>query len=101
MYASVGFSFSFVHVYSIDSPFRAMNVGLMLKLVKSLENMFRFIFIWMLSSTFPEFTFVIISFLIKNPDLSSVEVIPFFSPRYKVPSIFLSPFFVLKTDSIM
>ena len=43
MNASAGFSFCFVHVYSIVKPFLSIVFGSMLKVVKSREKMFRFI----------------------------------------------------------
>ena len=86
-------------MYSTDNAFLSVIVGSMLNVVKSLAIIPFLIFTWMPSTTFPVFTFVIVSVLIKNPDVSSVEVIPFFSPRYKVPSIFSLPLFVWKIDS--
>jgi len=99
--ASVGFSFCFVHVYSTESPFLSMMFGSMLNVVNSLEKMFFVILIWTFSNIFPVLIFVIVSVWTNNPDLSSVVVIPFFSPRYKLPSIFFSPLLVWKIASII
>jgi len=98
---SAGLSFCFAHVYSIANPFLSIAFGSMLNVVKSLEKIFLFSLIWMFSNMFPEFIFVIVCVRIRIPDLSSVVVIPFFSPRYKLPSIFFLSSVVWKIDSMI
>lgn len=85
---------SFVQRYVIFVFSLFVKVGSILKDVNSLEKMFFVISIWIFVGTFPEFTFVSVCVFISNPEESSSEVIPFFSPRYKVPSIVFSPFSV-------
>ena len=101
MYDSAGLSFDFVHRYSIDVPILVVCAGSILNDVNSLEKIFLFILISIFSITFPELTFVIVSVFISNPDLSSISVIPFFSPRYSVPSIDFSPLLVWNCEFIM
>ena len=81
--------------------FLSMIFGSMLNVVKSREKMFFVISTWTFSRTLPALTFVIVCVRTRRPDLSSVVVIPFFSPRYRLPSIFFSPLFVWNIDSIM
>ncbi len=63
------------------NPFLSIVFGSMLNVVKSREKMFFVILIWTFSNIFPVLIFVMVCVRIRSPDLSSVVVIPFFSPR--------------------